>query len=76
MKHHEEAARIIEGRTVAPTDAEIEAHDRAKGVWIYTLRRGVPQVVWGDRAEMMARLDDTRWWPLDRDGRPCEWPKP
>ena len=49
---------IIEGRIVCPTAAEIAAHQVAGGSW-----------------EVRGYDDGTRrYWPRDRDGRPCAWP--
>jgi len=72
----------IEGRTVAPTDAEIAAHAAAGGLW---------RTNWNDRIDARLahglRQDDvssyvvggrqpSRWWALDASGRPCVWPTP
>jgi hypothetical protein len=53
---------IIAGRTVAPSDAEIEAHAAAGGSWLVRYRRD--------------ETTTTRvgWHPLDATGRPCAWP--
>ncbi len=51
---------IIEGRIVCPTAAEIAVHRVAGGSW-----------------EVRGYDDDTRrYWPRDRDGKPCAWPVP
>ena len=74
---------IVEGRTTAPTDAEIAAHDAAGGTWLVRYRRDgwggddaalfldvlAPRDVRGDG------LAAVRWWPLDASGRPCAWPE-
>lgn len=64
---------IIEGRTTPPTDAEIEAHWRAGGVWV---AEGV--VVLRSVAAAQAYRNQTSWaavsWLPLRDGRPCAWP--
>jgi hypothetical protein len=53
---------IIAGRTVAPSDEEIEAHAAAGGSWLVRYRRD--------------ETTTTRvgWHPLDATGRPCAWP--
>lgn len=70
----DEAQAIIAGRATAPTDAEIEAHNKSGGTWY--VRRG-------DRAGVLSIVDETRWiaseggyrwWALDAEGRPCAWP--
>ena len=69
---------IIEGRTVAPTDAEIEAHNKVMGGW---RRDGASSDMMSGRMAQAYRDSDAtegnprRWWPLDRDGKPCAWPK-
>ena len=75
---------IIEGREVAPTDAEIEAHAAVEGSWL-ALRITDGAV---DRWEVYHRAfarwarwardgfcPPARWWPLSADGQPCAWPK-
>lgn len=66
---------IVEGRTVAPTDAEIAAHG---GEWrcvgagaAYAEISGLVAAGLRD----VARGVTLRWWPLDATGRPCSWPK-
>ena len=53
---------IIAGRTVAPSDEEIAAHEAARGSWLVRYRRD--------------ETTTTRvgWHPLDATGRPCAWP--
>ena len=57
------ARAIVEGRTVAPTDAEIAAHLAAGGDWL--VRKTLD-------ATLIPRT--VRWWPLDASGRPTTWP--
>ena len=81
---------IIEGRTVPPTDAEIEAHARADagGLWRWVARVD-GEVIAGcsrDREEWcsteplaglprrIGAVYTVRWWALDSTGRPCAWP--
>ena len=70
---HFAAQAIIAGRATPPTDAEIEAHNKAGGTWY---------VRNGDRAGVLSIVDETRWiaseggyrwWALDAEGRPCAW---
>ncbi len=70
---------IIEGRTTAPTRAEIAAHEAVGGRWL--VRN--PELVRGyveTSAEYTAdacrvRGITLRWIALDADGRPCAWPE-
>lgn len=71
---HDSLRAIIEGRTVAPTDAEIVAHWRAGGMWIV---EGV--IVLRDIEAVRAHRDQASWaavtWlPINRSRRPCAWP--
>ena len=69
---------IVEGRTVAPSDAEIESHAAAGGRWIFRWSDGSFGTARGRIAVAEARepgvLTAVRWWPLDATGRPCAWP--
>jgi hypothetical protein len=69
-----EAHAIIEGRTVAPTDAEIVAHWRAGGTWIVegVIVLRVVEAVCAHRDQ--ASWAAVTWLPLDRSRRPCAWP--
>jgi len=69
-----EAHTIIEGRTVAPTDAEIAAHWRAGGTWIVegVIVLRVVEVVCAHRDQ--SSWAAVTWLPLDRSRRPCAWP--
>lgn len=78
-----ELRAILAGREAPPTDAEIEAHDAAQGVWLCRLTdaRGVERLVldarqarFHARPDVGARWQVVRWWALDRDGCPCAWP--
>ena len=71
------ALAIIAGRDVAPTDAEVEAHERANGLGSAWL------CVWEGRQRVIEHSSGVRyirgtggrpWWPLDATGRPCAWP--
>jgi len=75
---------IVEGRDVAPTAQEIDAHD---GAWVVRyLRPRDPKrgervafcgAGWRQNARDMAAQHETTWWlPLDREGRPTAWPVP
>lgn len=71
---------IIDGRTTAPTDAEIAAHEAAGGSWMTAHREHrafahSPAIVRAWRDYGRESGCPTRWWPLDRDGRPCAWPE-
>lgn len=65
---------IIEGRTIAPTDEEIAAHAKHGGLWQY-LSAGRLCHGWLDSLELLHGAPVSRWWPIDRDGRPCAWPE-
>ena len=64
---------IVEGRTVAPTDAEIAAHWRTGGAWVV---QGVTVL---RLLEEATRVRDQHshsaivWLPM-LHGRPCAWP--
>lgn len=72
---------IVEGRTTAPTDAEIAAHDAACGRWVLDtpdwtdVPSGEAERRYADHHRDRPALG-WRWLPLDRDGRPCAWPAP
>lgn len=78
----ERAEAIIEGRTVPPTDAEIEAHSQARrpGLWVTRDAEGNVIVECGPRSLAELRHEHemdgggVRWIPLDAAGRPCAWP--
>lgn len=74
---------IVEGRTTAPTGAEIAAHEATGGTW----RTYVPNewIFSGDLmdAEETLKVCDVqqanavtnaRWWALDASGAPTQWP--
>ena len=69
---------IAEGRTIAPTDAEIAAH---AGAWLMRLYNGALVVMRADGAREArdVMVSDVpyvaHWWPLTSDGRPCAWPE-
>lgn len=72
---------IVEGRTTAPTDAEIDAHYRAGGGWIYSRPEGVRASVVAQ--PMTARTiiyaaacqrETLRWMAVDANSRPTAWP--
>ena len=81
---------VVDGRTVAPTDAEIDAHEAAGGGWLVTYttchtRPGAVHVEVLHNAVAVRRHldrayrngDDTRtlrWRALDKNGALCAWP--
>lgn len=83
---------ILEGRTTAPTSAEIEAHIAAGGAWVAAMQgHAILAETVGETEEIFEEVeyfwpddyedDDSkppentwRWWPLDRERRPCAWP--
>ena len=72
---------VIEGRAVAPTDAELDAH--AGLLWLVLFSDGGMDVVHDRFARIhIERIKGAvplphpvRWWALGRDGRPCGWPE-
>lgn len=69
---------IVEGRTVAPSDAEITAHHDAGGSgWLVSSDRDViPYTLCRSEARDGGASPGARWWALDASGRPCPWPTP
>ena len=71
---------IVEGRTRAPTDAEIAAHAAAGGAWLLQDASCDVERVSAQRARVAAARTRSsvtthqRWWAIDRDDRPCPWP--
>lgn len=69
---------IVEGRTTAPTDVEIDAHAVAFGAWLVRFGvRGVDVRNDPDFARITRDAPNgapTWWLPLDCAGRPCAWP--
>lgn len=69
---------IIEGRTTAPTDAELAAHDATGATWMIAHRDGqivVTAMSWPSSRDWHVAKGAVRWWPLASDGRPCAWPE-
>lgn len=72
---------IVEGRTAAPTDAELRAHMDSGGAWLVTIpaRKRVrlhPETRYVDQpreASLLWWTEGARWIAV-RDGRPCPWP--
>jgi hypothetical protein len=68
---------IVEGSDVPPTDAEVEAHERANGLgssWL-CMWEGRPRVIENSSGVRYIRGTGGRpWWPLDAKCRPCAWP--
>lgn len=77
-RERDEARAIIEGRTTAPTDAELAAHD---GAWLMRLYNGALVVMRSDGAReargVMVRDVPyvAHWIATAKDGRPCAWPE-
>ena len=72
---------IADGRTEPPTDAEIDAHYRAGGGWIYSRPEGVrasvvvqPMTARTIIYAAACQRETLRWMALDRDSRPTAWP--
>lgn len=79
----EHLGAIIAGRTAAPTDAEIEAHDAAGGLWrcVAIDDPGMCRDAMRRRGAACHRAlidalesEGARWWALDAQKRPCAWP--
>lgn len=69
---------IVEGRTTAPTDAELAAHDAAGALWMIAHRDGqivVTAMSWPSSRDWHVAKGAVRWWALAIDGRPCAWPE-
>jgi len=77
---------IVEGRTIAPSDAEIEAHAAAGGWWLLHSLGSHPGAsslaalaLDAEQAQRAARVQRDRGegahrWHAMLDGRPCPWP--
>jgi hypothetical protein len=74
---------IVEGRTTPPTDAEIEVHDAAGGLWRcvaiddpYMCRDAMRGRGAAYHRALIDALESegARWWALDAQKRPCAWP--
>lgn len=76
---------IIAGRTTPPTEAEIEAHHKAGGFWMYRgtgrfpvvreLNRFEARIIAeAIRTEAAEASEGSRWWALGPDKRVCAWP--
>ena len=84
LRLREECARlraIVAGRTVPPTDAEIDAHEAAGGSWVVTPDGWAPHyVAYGRTLRRFAEqarepcMPAVTWRTLDATGRPCAWP--
>jgi hypothetical protein len=74
-QQRDEARAIIEGSDVPPTDAEVEAHERANGLgssWL-CMWEGRPRVIEHSSGVRYIRGTGGRpWWPLDAKCRPCK----
>lgn len=76
----DELRAIVEGRKVAPTDAELTAHDANGARWLVKLDGGkntamvVEVMAWPSWREWLLARGASRWWPIDANG-PCAWPK-
>lgn len=71
---------IVEGRTTAPTDADLDAHAKAGGMWLsvgVSAGGGVGGVVTTSltRQRRDTALAPLRWWPMTAGGVFCAWPK-
>ena len=80
---------IIDGRTTAPTEAEIAAHEAAGGRWrsivpgefILSTSDGDGDAEDARQTSAVQRANaaivvraGVRWWALDAQNRPCAWP--
>ena len=74
---------IIEGRTVAPTDHELEVHGARGGRWRTRYQVGDPALCRDGMEATEARevrdrmrpLHVYTWWATEADGTPCAWPE-
>lgn len=73
---------ILDGRTVAPTDHEIEVHAARGGRWRTRYQVGDPSLARDamDAGEarlvrdLMRPLHAYTWWATEADGTLCAWP--
>ena len=73
---------IVAGRSTAPTDAEIAAHEAAGGMWLVTweaiagagLLDGPAAVRAADSARRGGYAVPVTRWVAALEGRPCAWP--
>lgn len=80
LTHERDAAlAAVAGRTTAPTDAELDAHEAAGGRWLVTY--GVCNEVIDSKSVARARRETSAavhltatWWALNAAGCPCAWP--
>ena len=81
LRQAHDLQEIIAGRTVPPTDAEIDAHEAAGGSWVVTPDGWAPHyVAYGRTLRRFAEqaqepcMPAVTWRALDATGRPCAWP--
>jgi hypothetical protein len=73
---------ILEGRTIAPTDHELEVHAARGGRWRTRYQVGDPSLCRDGMEAPEARevrdrmrpLHVYTWWATEADGTPCAWP--
>lgn len=81
-RERDAAVAIIEGRTVAPTDHELEVHAARGGRWRTRYQVGDPALCRDGMEATEARevrdrmrpLHAYTWWATEADGTPCAWP--
>jgi hypothetical protein len=81
-RERDAALAIIEGRTVAPNDHELEVHAARGGRWRTRYQVGDPALCRDgmeapearEVRERMRPLHVYTWWATEADGTPCAWP--
>ena len=81
-RERDAALAIIEGRTVAPNDHELEVHAARGGRWRTRYQVGDPALCRDgmeapearEVRERMRPLHVYTWWATEADGTPCPWP--
>lgn len=71
----EVAATICEGSEEPPSQYEIEVHHRNGGHWLLAADGVVALLDDSDVSVEARRARPSRWWALDKTGKPCRRPR-